>query len=237
MWVKLNSPTQNIKFCTALFNFVVIQMDMCRKLWTHLLSIRRVPTSRNATTTLIWIHATQDASTSSHGTSTAQGPLIPCGLHFQIAFFFEIRLVLDWLLWLAQIAIASSTIYTGRRLDLYKQKRCIAHGQFRTRELSINISQRMHWQVFTNTWQYECHVCIKCKYLKTRIPTVSFSSTHIQRALRHARSSSVLATDLDLRQAFWRQDRDHRLALHWCALLLRSTPSNLAHTCGTPLDP
>ena len=34
---------------------------------------------------------------------------------------------------------------------------------------------------------------------------------------RHERSSSVLAADRDLRQAFGRQDRDGRLALHRCA--------------------
>ena len=51
------------------------------------------------------------------------------------------------------------------------------------------------------------------------------------------RTSSLLATDRDQRQAFRRQDRDRRLALHWSVLLLRSVPSNLAYSCGTPFGP
>jgi len=38
----------------------------------------------------------------------------------------------------------------------------------------------------------------------------------------------------DQRQTLWRQARDHRLALHWCAPLLRSVPPHLAYSCGTP---
>ena len=51
----------------------------------------------------------------------------------------------------------------------------------------------------------------------------------------------LAATDRDQRQAFQRQDRDpvrgHRLALHWSVLLLRSVPSNLVYSCGTPFSP
>ena len=50
-------------------------------------------------------------------------------------------------------------------------------------------------------------------------------------------TSSLLATDRDQRQAFRRQDRDRRLALHWSVLLLRSVPSNLAYSCRTPFGP
>ena len=69
------------------------------------------------------------------------------------------------------------------------------------------------------------------------LPTCSVKTKTIKSALRHERSSSVLATDRNLRQALSRQDRDCRPALHWCTFLLRSSSSNLAHICGTPLDP
>ena len=51
------------------------------------------------------------------------------------------------------------------------------------------------------------------------------------------RTSSLLVTERDQRQVFRRQDRDCRLALHWSVLLLRSVPSNLAYSCGTPFSP
>ena len=51
------------------------------------------------------------------------------------------------------------------------------------------------------------------------------------------RTSSLLVTDRDQRQAFRRQDRDRRLALHWSVLLQRSVPSNLAYSGGTPFGP
>ena len=51
------------------------------------------------------------------------------------------------------------------------------------------------------------------------------------------RMSSVLATDWGQCQAFWRRDRDRRLALHWCVLCLRLVPCILAYSWRSPLDP